>query len=138
MLVKLLKNLLCLIIATVAYNAEAVFIAEADNSNYEWLTINETSSLTPVSKEDRLSNRSTLYEYEYTSRELQNDISHTYTPWQDTDEWYGNSAFDSVSVTARETNEGVNGKDSVSVRVLLLIISGLIGIFGLTKDRSHE
>lgn len=139
MLVKLIKNTLCLVIATVAFNAHAVFIAEVDTTSYEWLTINHTGSLDQVSKEGT-TNRSTLYEYEYTSRELQNDVTQSYTPWRNVDEWYGASTFDSASVTARElnSNEGVNGKESVSVRVLLLIISGLIGVFGLTKDRSHE
>ena len=137
---KLIKHLLYVMIATFTFNAHAVFIAEVDTTGYEWLAVNESSAtLNPAQVEEKLTDKTGLYKYEYTSRELEEDLSHTYTTWQGANEWYSGSALlDTAYVTASETSDNVNGDDSLSVRVLLLIISGLIGVFGLTKDRSHQ
>lgn len=139
MRIKLLKNLLCFITATVALNAQAVFIAELDQESYGWMELNETTGLSHAPADGSLKQDApALVEYEYTTRELKEELERSYVPWN-TSEWQGSDSFlDSVSITAGESSESLHGDESPSVKVLLLIISGIIGIFGLTKDRSHE
>ena len=139
MQIKLIKHLLCVMIATVAFNAQAVFIAEVDTTRYQWVVLDETDSLDTVHIGEKVTGTATLYEYEYTSRELEKDISHSYAPWHGTSDWYSSSSLlDTASVTTNDTGENVNGNEALSVKVLLLIASGLIGVIGLTRDRSNE
>lgn len=139
MLMKLIKLLLCLITATAAFNAHAVFIAELEGNGYEWVELNSSTSVNHISSDKRMTNeKNTIYEYEYSSKELAKDLSQIYAPWFGEDEWQrADPKVASAEVAASDSYIGEDRKSSPSVKVLLLIISGLIGIFGLTKDRSQ-
>ena len=136
MLIKTIKLLVCVITAGFAFNAQAVLMAELDENSYEWLENSKTAGANHLRVESRLTNeKTTLYEYEYTSRELEQDLSHAYAPWYGLTEW--NDGDSTVRNTRITTSDSGNVNSSPSVKVLLLIVSGLIGVIGITKDRSE-
>lgn len=136
MLIKLITVLLCLISVTVASNAQAIFTAELDDSDYEWLEQTEASGQSHLQiGREFMDETSTLYKYEYTSRDLVQDISHTYAPWHGSNEWQSSdSTAMNVKISRSGLKDDADRSSSLSVRTLLLIVSCLIGIFSLSKD----
>jgi len=137
MLINTIKLALCLIAATFTFNAQAVFMAELDETDYEWLEIADAKGISQMPIVEKLTNDpANFYQYEYTSHELVEDLSNSYAPWYGSNDWHDSDTF--VSSARITTSDHANNESSPSVKVLLLIVSGLIGIFGLTKDRSEH
>lgn len=142
MLFKSIKLLLCLIITTVTLNAQAVFTTRPNGTDYKWLELTEATGLSHMRAAGEIRhNASTLYEYEhkYASTELVQDFSSSSAPWYGLNGWYsGISAVNNIGITGSDSVVGVDSDSPASIRNFLLLITGLIGIIGLTRNRSNR
>ena len=70
----------CLLVTSI--NANAAIINTLSGVDYEWLELTETAGMSRLDVETELMNpSSSLYGYEYASRELVHDLFLSYTPW---------------------------------------------------------
>jgi len=77
-----LLQLASVALSLVAFNANAIVVNTLNGTDYEWLELTETQGLSRNQVELMLNDSSSaLYGYEYASRDLVEDLFHSYALW---------------------------------------------------------
>lgn len=83
----------CICLTVVSFNTNAALVA-LNGVNYEWLEVTETTGMSRVDVEQQLNDiNSSLYGYQYASRQLLEDLFLSYVPWNGINGRYGDPAL---------------------------------------------
>ena len=92
MVLKSIIGTACIGLAVISASANAVVIRPLNGINYKWMELTATVGMSRVEVEAQLSDsNSALYGYEYASRELFDDLLHSYASWDGISGWHAES-----------------------------------------------